>query len=133
MHHAKTALLCLAAVLAAACGSDTTSASAPAASPATVGAPAPAAGGEIITVKEVNAAGKGGDFDPPSVTVKAGTTVRWTNSSGNIHNVTFADSSLKPSLTMSREETFQTTFRRPGTYTYRCTFHPGMDGKVVVE
>ena len=94
--------------------------------------PPPAATGAVTAVKEVNAIGMGGAFDPPMVAIKAGGSVRWTNSSGNIHNVTFADASIKASGVMSPGESFDTVFARPGTYSYRCTFHPGMEGTVVV-
>ena len=83
-------------------------------------------------VMEVNATNKGGAFDPEMVKVPVGGTVMWTNNSGNIHNVTFTDTSIKASTVMSKGDAFKVTFPKAGTYKYTCTFHPGMDGTVVV-
>jgi plastocyanin len=84
-------------------------------------------------VKQVNASGRGGAFTPETATVKAGDRVRWVNDSGNIHNVTFEDASIKASTVMYQSNMFEVTFPKPGTYRYRCTFHPGMDGVVIVQ
>lgn len=95
--------------------------------------PVQPAGPAAAKVEEVNATNKGGDFKPTSITVKAGESVEWANHSGNIHNVTFDDKSLGNSLTMSSNDTFSKKFDKPGTYHYTCTFHPGMEGTVVVS
>ncbi|MGI8562911.1 MAG: cupredoxin domain-containing protein [Candidatus Dormibacter sp.] len=97
-------------------------------SPSASQAPAPAA----AMVEEVNATNKGGDFKPASTNIKVGETVVWINHSGNIHNVTFDDKSLGNSSTMSANESFSKKFDKPGTYHYVCTFHPGMEGTIVV-
>jgi plastocyanin len=62
------------------------------------------------------------------VEVPAGTEVTWTWDGDNRHNVTGEPFS---SDTQS-EGTFSHTFDDAGTYTYRCTLHPGMEGAVVV-
>src|SRR3989304_986187 len=75
-------------------------------------------------------------FNPNNVTVKAGTTVRWTNFDAVGHTVTFGghdsmgtgmDSGL-----MGHMGTFSTTFAEPGVYEYHCDPHPSMTGVVVV-
>jgi plastocyanin len=99
------------------------------ASPSSSPAPGPAA----ASIEEVNATGKGGDFKPGTVNIRAGQSVEWVNHSGNIHNVTFDDRSLTGSTTMSANESFRATFPRPGSYHYICTFHPGMEGTIVVS
>ena len=86
----------------------------------------------MTTVMQVNATGKGGAFDPEVVKVPVGGVVMWVNNSGNIHNVTFADTSIKPSTVMSKGDSFMVTFPKAGTYKYSCTYHPGMDGTVEV-
>ncbi len=91
------------------------------------------AGPAAAMVEQVNASNKGGDFKPASVTIKAGETVGWVNHSGNIHNVIFDDKSLGNSTTMSANETFSKKFDKPGSYHYVCSFHPGMEGTVVVS
>ncbi len=73
----------------------------------------------------------GFSFVPTSVV--AGTTVTWTNNSGVPHNVTsttdgygFASGNFGPG------GSYGYTFVRPGTYTYTCTIHPGMNGVLTV-
>lgn len=135
-----TALLAAATVVVAACGSApaASTASTPTA-PATSAAPtAPAASaapamagssGATATVMEVNAPGMGGAFSPASISIHPGDSVTFTNASGNIHNVTFAD---MHSPIMYGGERWSATFPKPGTYKYVCTYHPGMEGVVNV-
>lgn len=73
----------------------------------------------------------GFSFVPTSV--PAGTTVTWTNNSGVAHDVTsttdgygFASGPFSPG------NSFSYTFVTPGTYTYTCTIHPGMNGVLTV-
>lgn len=67
-------------------------------------------------------------FEPETVEVPAGTEVTWTWVGNNAHNVTAEEFT---SDTQS-SGTFSHTFDRPGTYSYECTLHPGMDGTVIV-
>jgi plastocyanin len=75
-------------------------------------------------------------FGPPSLTVKAGTIVRWTNQGPSAHNTT-SDTGVWGSPTLagptsgggygdgkSPGGTFDFTFTQPGTYTYHCSLHP---------
>ena len=71
-------------------------------------------------------------FSPNPVTVPAGTTVRWTNRDDIPHNVVADDKSFK-SKVMDTDETFSYTFSKSGTYTYFCSIHPKMTGKIVVQ
>jgi len=71
-------------------------------------------------------------FSPNTVTVPVGSTVRWTNHDDVPHNVVNDDKSFK-SKTMDTDENFSYTFTKPGTYTYFCSIHPKMTGKVVVQ
>jgi plastocyanin len=78
----------------------------------------------------------GGSFDPQELTVKAGTTVVWTNTASNAHTVTADDGSFD-SGNMNANDTFQFTFTTPGTYPYYCAYHggpggAGMAGTVIV-
>jgi plastocyanin len=70
-------------------------------------------------------------FDPTATTAKAGDVIQWTNTGTVAHNVTFDDPTLT-SPTMNGGDTWQVKITVPGTYTYHCTFHPGMDGKLTV-
>jgi plastocyanin len=71
-------------------------------------------------------------FSPNSLTVPAGSTIRWTNQDDIPHNVVSEDKSFK-SKVLDTDETFTYTFTKPGTYTYFCSIHPKMTGKVVVQ
>jgi plastocyanin len=71
-------------------------------------------------------------FTPQTITVKAGTTITWTNRDDIPHTVTSTDSVFK-SKALDTDEKFSTTLAKPGTYPYFCSIHPKMTGKVVVE
>jgi len=71
-------------------------------------------------------------FTPPTVTVPAGTTVKWTNADDIPHTVVSDDQSFK-SKALDTDEQFSYTFTKPGTYSYFCSIHPKMTAKVVVQ
>lgn len=71
-------------------------------------------------------------FAPTPLTVAAGTTVNWTNRDDIPHTVVNTDGAFK-SKVVDTDEKFSYTFTKPGTYTYFCSIHPKMTGKVVVE
>ncbi|MGH7883584.1 MAG: cupredoxin domain-containing protein [Candidatus Dormibacteraceae bacterium] len=105
----------------------------PSSSPALTSTPsAPAAVSQAVTVEQVNATGMGGAFSPAQVNIPVGGSVQWINHSGNVHNVTFDDSSIGTSPIMYANATYSKTFTKPGTYHYACTYHPGMEGTVIV-
>ncbi len=96
------------------------------------GAPPPAdKGGETVTV-DIPAI----SFEPANITVKAGTTVKWTNTDDLPHTVTkesgpgpdFDSGDLEPGT-----GEFEQTFDQAGTIDYVCTIHPGQAGSVTVE
>lgn len=69
-------------------------------------------------------------FEPPLVTVAAGTEVVWTNTGQIPHTVTGDDFD---SGVLENSQEFRRVFADPGTYDYFCAIHPGMTGQVVVE
>ena len=71
-------------------------------------------------------------FTPPTLTVKAGTQITWTNRDDIPHTVVSDDQSFK-SKVLDTDEKFTFTASKPGTYSYFCSIHPKMTGKVVVE
>lgn len=71
-------------------------------------------------------------FAPATITVPAGTSIRWVNEDETIHNVVSSDKSFR-SKALDTNEDFSFTFTKPGTYTYICSLHPRMTGKVIVE
>jgi amicyanin len=90
------------------------------------------AGGETVEVGM-----KGIQFDPDSVTVKAGGTVKWTNNESVPHDVTKEDGPgakfSSGTGNMKQGDTYEQTFKEAGTVNYVCTVHPNMKGTVTVE
>jgi len=70
-------------------------------------------------------------FGPQETTVKAGTTVVWTNEDDIPHTVTSTTRKFA-SPALDTDQTFSFTFTTPGTYKYFCTLHPNMTGTIVV-
>jgi plastocyanin len=71
-------------------------------------------------------------FTPATITVPAGTQVRWTNRDDIPHTVVADDKSFK-SKALDTDEEFTYTFSKPGTYKYFCSLHPKMTATVVVQ
>ncbi|MEO7195387.1 MAG: cupredoxin family copper-binding protein [Pseudonocardiaceae bacterium] len=70
-------------------------------------------------------------FSPATVTMKAGTTVTWTNHDQDAHTVS-AMSGAFHSATLNTGQSYSYTFTTPGRFDYLCTIHPFMLGTVVV-
>jgi plastocyanin len=72
-------------------------------------------------------------FEPKSLTVKAGTTVTWTNEDTAVHSVKDTSPLATPvSPDLSKGATFTITYGQPGSYTYICGIHQYMTGSVQV-
>jgi plastocyanin len=71
-------------------------------------------------------------FSPAILTVKAGTQITWTNGDDIPHTVV-SDGHTFKSKVLGSGEKFTFTAGKPGTYSYTCSIHPNMTGKVVVE
>jgi plastocyanin len=71
-------------------------------------------------------------FNPATVTIKAGSTVHWTNGDDIPHTVASTDKLFK-SKVMDTNEDFEYKFDKPGTYEYFCSLHPKMTAKVIVQ
>lgn len=88
-------------------------------------------------------------FDPLTVTIAAGDTVKWSNTGFVTHTVTFDPSmaskagdvslpaGVKPfdSGDVEEDQSFSHTFTVKGTYKYVCKYHEamGMVGTVIVQ
>lgn len=92
--------------------------------PATSASPAEATDAAKVSISGMR-------FDAPTVTVKVGGTVTWTNSEGVPHTVTANDGSFG-SAQLGAGDSFSHTFSKPGTYSYYCQLHPMMRATVVV-
>lgn len=81
-------------------------------------------------------------FTPDTVTIAAGTAVRWANTGTLAHTVTsdsgtFASAQLAAPGTngyggMTAGAVFQRSFASAGTFPYHCSNHPYMHGVVIV-
>jgi len=71
-------------------------------------------------------------FGPQTLTVPVGTTVTWTNKDDIPHTTVSTDGIFK-SKVMDTDEEFSYKFAKSGTYSYYCSVHPKMTGKIVVQ
>ena len=86
-------------------------------------------------------------FEPSTITIKPGDTIKWVNNKMAPHNVVFDTSNMDDSLAtkashkglfFSPGESYETTFPEdtpPGEYSFYCEPHrgAGMVGKVIVQ
>jgi amicyanin len=72
-------------------------------------------------------------FSPQKLTVKAGTTVTWTNKDDIPHGIAATGNAFARSNAMDTDNSYSFTFTTPGTYQYFCYIHPHMTGTIVVE
>ena len=71
-------------------------------------------------------------FNPPRLTVTAGTTVTWDNEDDIPHTVA-SSARVFRSKALDTSDKFSFTFATPGVYEYFCSLHPHMTGTIVVE
>ena len=71
-------------------------------------------------------------FGPQTITVPVGATVTWTNKDDIPHTTVSTDGVFK-SKVMDTDDQFSFKFTKAGTYSYYCSVHPKMTGKVVVQ
>ena len=89
----------------------------------------PPASTTTVTIKDFS-------FSPATVTIKAGSTVHWSNLGPSAHTTT-SDTGLWSSGTLNSPSggggyggsnspggSFDFTFATPGTYSYHCSLHP---------
>jgi plastocyanin len=72
-------------------------------------------------------------FNPPKLTVRAGTTVSWTNKHDIPHGIAWSSNLFPRSKTLDTNNSTTFTFTTPGIYQYFCYIHPHMVGMVVVQ
>jgi plastocyanin len=100
--------------------------------PTTTQQPAPATTLQVITLNPDG-------FSPTTITVKAGTTVRWLNKSGKLGDVDSDPHPVHtsyPSMnfgTFSDGSSVELVFDKPGTYHYHNHLIPTQQGTVIVE
>lgn len=96
----------------------------------TSAAPAGAAAAQPVAANAVTI--RNFAFGPQIVTVKPGVTIHWTNRDSEAHTVT-SDAGAFNSAVLQPGASFSFTFTKPGSYSYHCSIHPFMTGKVVVS
>jgi plastocyanin len=101
----------------------------------------PAPAGPVVNISSLM-------FEPSMTTVKVGTTITWRNDEAITHTVTSGrfegvdettglrssqspDGTFETKLT-GKGKTFSFTFTKPGTYTYYCDIHQGMNATITV-
>jgi len=86
--------------------------------------------GNTITIKNFV-------FTPQTMTVKAGSIVRWENKDTSPHRIIFIDKEGRDttidSSVLSSTQAWSQKFDKPGTYLYYCKIYLEMIGTVIVE
>jgi len=72
-------------------------------------------------------------FTPETLTVKSGEKITWINRDEEPHTVVSVEKQFKKSSALDTDQEFTVTAGAPGTYTYFCSVHPKMTGKIIVE
>src|SRR5690349_25130459 len=72
-------------------------------------------------------------FSPPSATMRVGQSVAWHNADSITHNATADNASFNTGNLNGNATSSPIMMNSAGTFTYKCTIHPGMVGTVVVQ
>jgi plastocyanin len=72
-------------------------------------------------------------YTPQVVQVPVGTTLTWKNDGAVVHTATAQDLSWDTGDIPGGGGTASVTLSTPGTYTFNCTPHPWMIGRVIVQ
>jgi plastocyanin len=89
--------------------------------------------GEVVEINILAMSSGEWMFEPSSVTIPAGTTVKWTNATEIGHTIQSGDIEFEDSGLLESGKSFTETFDQPGTYFYTCGPHPWMTGTITVE
>jgi plastocyanin len=71
-------------------------------------------------------------FGPDTLTVPVNSTVTWVNKD-DIPHVIASNDGLFKSKALDTDQKYSYTFTKAGTYSYYCSIHPKMVGKIVVQ
>lgn len=103
-------------------------------------------GSSVSTTTDLTSSGSGGvketitirikdsSFDPPAVTIPAGTTVVWINEDTLAHRVTATGKGTAQldSSSLAPGQSYTTTFSQPGRFDYADSQHSFMTGTIIV-
>jgi plastocyanin len=76
---------------------------------------------------------KGSAFQPPALTVNSGDTVEWKNNDIVPHTATSTDAGSFDSGRIEVGGSWKYVANKKGTFNYECSFHPNMQGQLVVK
>ena len=79
----------------------------------------------VVTIRDYS-------YKPAELTVQTGEQVQFVNRDDDAHSVTATDGSFDSKL-LDTGKSWTYTFSAPGTYTYVCSVHPSMQGKIIVK
>lgn len=97
----------------------------PVQTPSATQAAGPATAGNVYQVTIKNFA-----FDPATINIKKGDSVKWTNEDSAPHTVTGPGFD---SGTLNTGKTYSYTFNVAGSFDYQCNLHPRMKGTITVQ
>ena len=89
--------------------------------------PSPVPAPEQIKINIINFG-----FSPQEIRIPQGSRVTWTNKDSTSHTVT-SDNNLFSSSLLGNESQFSRIFNEKGSFSYHCSPHPSMTGKIIVE
>ena len=72
-------------------------------------------------------------FMPITLNINRGDKVTWTSGDSAPHTVKSDSGSELSSSTLTKGQTYSKTFNTAGTYSYHCSFHSMMKGKIIVQ
>ena len=90
-------------------------------------------GNNIEVTETKNIEIKGFAFSSATLTISKGDTVKWTNMDSVRHTVTSDSEGELDSMLLSQGQSYSHAFNEAGTYSYHCTPHPNMKGKIIVQ
>lgn len=91
---------------------------------------------ESAALKQVTVVIRDFKFEPATVTVHEGDTVEWKNDDSVPHTATEDVQGKKPAFDSGSIRTgaaWRYVAQKKGTYNYICTFHPNMQGTLIVQ
>jgi len=129
MNRPRLALIvaaCAAALLLGACGGSSGSEDSTQADNGAMSSTPPSGGGsDAVSIKNFA-------YEPPSLTVSKGTTVKFTNDDTTEHTATASGGGFDTG-SIAAGKAKSVTLDSSGTFSYVCTFHPFMHGTITVK
>lgn len=81
--------------------------------------------GKVVTIDNFT-------FEPVDLTIPVGTTVKWLNHDDIPHTVVESNKAFR-SKPLDTDDSYSFTFANAGTFSYFCSLHPKMTGKIIVK